>query len=288
MCFIMIRMGKNMNDSIRESFSYFGLYKKILQVQKRIVPECVSFGTDKNQYFLYYEPARIISDKIILWVHGGGWNAGTPKYFDFVGQCVANAGYRFISVGYRLSPKNKYPCQIEDVCAGYQASIQYLDSKKINISKVIVSGSSAGAHLSSILCYSKSVQDQYDVDVSNVIGFIGVGGPYCFSHASLPVRILLNQLFDKDYNRADGEPCSVMDAGSIPMLLIQSRHDGLIDFSSAERFYEKAASLGNACELYEVIDKKNTHSWYTAGMFLETRDENKGLDKFFSWIEKGN
>ena len=25
---------------------------------------------------------------------------------------------------------------------------------------------------------------------------------------------------------------------------------------------------------------------YTAGMFLETRDENKGLDKFFSWIEE--
>ena len=38
-------------------------------------------------------------------------------------------------------------------------------------------------------------------------------------------------------------------------------------------------------ELYEVVDKKNTHSWYTAGMFLETRAENKGLDKFFSWIE---
>lgn len=108
--------------------------------------------------FLYYEPEQTASDKVIIWVHGGGWNAGTPKYFDFVGQCVANAGYHFVSIGYRLSPKNKYPCQIEDVCNGYKAAIQCLNERNIDTSKVIVSGSSAGAHLSSILCYSKSVQ----------------------------------------------------------------------------------------------------------------------------------
>ena len=273
-------------DSIRESLSYFGLYWKMLRVRKRIIPESVSFGNDKNQYFVYYEPKHAVSDKIIVWVHGGGWNAGTPKYFNFVGQCVANAGYRFVSIGYRLSPKNKYPCQIEDVCAGYQAALRYLESKKINTSKVIVSGPSAGAHLSSILCYSKSVQHQYDVDVSNVVGFIGVGGPYSFSvRISLSVKLLLNQLFEKNYDRTKGEPCSLMDESDIPMLLIQSRHDGLIDFSCAEEFYKKAISLGITCELYEVVDKKNTHSWYTAGMFLETRAENKGLDKFFSWIE---
>ena len=275
-----------MNDSIRESFSYFDLYRKMLRVKKRMIPESVSFGQDKDQYFLYYEPEHTVSDKIIVWVHGGGWNAGTPKYFDFAGQCVANAGYRFVSVGYRLSPKNKYPCQIEDVCAGYKAALRYLESKKINISKVIVSGPSAGAHLSSIMCYSKAIQDRYDVDVSNVIGFIGVGGPYSFSvRTSLSVKLLLDQLFEKNYDRTKGEPCSLVNASNISMLLIQSRHDGLIDFSCAEELYKKAISLGIACELYEVVDKKNTHSWYTAGMFLETREENKGLDKFFSWIE---
>ena len=275
-----------MDDSIRESLSYFGLYRKMLRVKKSIVPELVSFGQDKDQYFLYYEPEHTVSDKIIVWVHGGGWNAGTPKYFDFAGQCVANAGYRFVSIGYRLSPKNKYPCQIEDVCAGYKAALRYLNDKKIDTSKVIVSGPSAGAHLSSILCYSKSVQETYDVDVSNVIGFIGVGGPYSFSvHTSLSVKLLLGQLFEKHYDRTKGEPCALMDASNIPMLLIQSRHDGLIDFSCAEEFYKKAVSLGIICELYEVVDKKNTHSWYTAGMFLETRRKNKGLDKFFTWIE---
>lgn len=275
-----------MNDSLRESLSYWGLYKKIFQIKKEIKPQVVSFGNDKQQYFLYYEPKNITSDKVILWVHGGGWNAGSPKYFDFVGQCVAKHGYRFVSLGYRLSPKNKYPCQIEDVCNGYNAAISFLRGKGIDTTKIVISGPSAGAHLSSILCYSKKVQEEYAIDLSPVIGFIGAGGPYSFSEKdSLTVRLLLNQLFAKGYDRTQGEPCSLMTKSSIPMLLIQSRHDGLISFSCAEDFYEKAKYLGIPCELYSVVDKKNTHSWYTAGMFLESREENQGLNKFFSWIE---
>lgn len=275
-----------MKDSIRESLSYWGLYGKMLRVKKEFEPQFIPFGDHKHQYFLYYEPENLSSDKVIMWVHGGGWNAGTPKMFDFVGQCVAKNGYRFVSIGYRLSPKYKYPCQLEDVCAAYRAAVKFLTAKGVDIGRIVVSGSSAGAHLSAILCYSRKMQEEFDVDVSNVIGFIGIGGPYTFSgRQSLSVKILLDQLFAKDYNRALGEPYSLMTKSHIPMLLIQSRHDGLIEYSSAEHFYEKAERLGNACELYAVADQKNTHSWYTAGMFLETREKNRTLDTFFCWIE---
>ena len=275
-----------MNDSLREYLSYSGLYMKMFSVKKTIKPEYISFGEHKDQYFLYYEPNNIISDKVFVWIHGGGWNAGSPKYFDFVGQAMAGYGYRFISIGYRLSPKNKYPCQIEDVCNGYIAAINYLKSKNIYVNKIVVSGPSAGAHLASILVYNDAVRERMKVDISGVIGFIGVGGPYSFrTKTTTSVKLLLNQLFEKNYNRDEGEPCYLMDKSNIPMLLIQSKHDGLIDYSCAEMFYRKAMEIGNKCELYSVEDKKNTHSWYTAGMFLETRQQNKGLDKLLSYIE---
>lgn len=275
-----------MYDSLRENLSYFGLYKRMFKVNKVIDSQKIPFGNDNEQYFLYYEPLKLNSDKVVIWVHGGGWNAGSPEFFDFVGQCIAQEGYRFISLGYRLSPKNKYPCQIEDVCKGYCEAIDFLNKKEIDTSKIIVSGPSAGAHLSSILCYSQRWQKSLNVDVSNIIGFIGVGGPYSFTgNMSLPVKLLLNQLFQKEYDRNLGEPCFLMERNHIPMLLIQSKHDGLIEYSCAEKLCEKANYIGNKCELYSVVDKKNTHSWYTAGMFLETRKENFGLDKFFSWIE---
>ena len=276
-----------MNDSLRESLSYFGLYRKMFQVKRKYKPEMVSYGKNKEQYFLYYEPEKIVSDKIIVWIHGGGWNAGNPRFFDFVGQCVCDQGYRFFSLGYRLSPGYKYPCQIKDVCVAYNSAISYLKEKGTDISKIIIAGPSAGAHLASIMCYCRKVQEKYRVDVSNVIGFIGSGGPYSFREdQSLTIRLLLGQLFRKGYNRRNGEPVMLMGKSPIPMLLIQSRHDGLIDYACAENFAARAEELGNVCELYSVTDKKNTHSWYTAGMFLETRAENKGLDKFFSWIEE--
>ncbi len=136
-------------------------------------------------------------------------------------------------------------------------------------------------------CYCRKVQKKYDVDVSNIIGFIGSGGPYSFRDGrGLTISLLLDQLFKKDYNRRNGEPVELMSKNNIPMLLIQSKHDGLVEYACAEDFAKKAKEIGNSCELYSVEDKKNTHSWYTAGMFMETREENKGLDKFFSWIEE--
>ncbi len=275
-----------MKDSTRESLSYFGMYKELLKVRKEIAAEKVAFGQHKDQYFLYFEPAKAISDKVVVWIHGGGWNAGDPNFFYYVGQHIAKSGYRCISIGYRLSPKFKYPTQIEDVCKGYNEAVKFLKDKGIDTSRVIVCGPSAGAHLSSILCYSKEAQEKYHVDVSNVIGYVGWGGPYSFSvPQSLTVKMLTSQLFTKGYDRTLGEPVSLMTESPIPMLLIQSRHDWVVDFACAEAFAERAHELGNICELYEVSDKLDTHSWYTAGVFLKTREESRDLDRFYSFIE---
>lgn len=276
-----------MIDYIRENLSYYPLFWKLLfENKKEITPERVDFGNDKEQYFLYYEPAKIVSDKIVVWIHGGGWNAGSPSQFDYVGQAMAKYGYRFVSIGYRLSTKYKYPAQIEDVCKGYNTAMKFLQDKGIDTSKVIVSGPSAGAHLSSILCYSNMVQALYNVDVSNVIGYVGFGGPYSFRMDSTrTMKALVSMLFPKGYDRLGGEPWSLMSESYIPMLLIHSRHDGIVVFGCAEDFAEKAKTVGNKCEIYEVEDKKNTHSWYTAGCFFCTREENKTLNEFLTYIE---
>ena len=276
-----------MKDYLRESFSYFGLYWRMLRARKHTTPVYKRFGSDKEQYFLCYKPEKVRSDKVIIWVHGGGWNAGNPRFFDYVGQSVSKEGYLMISLGYRLSPKNKYPAQIEDVAKGFNAVIRYLREKNIDTSKVIVAGPSAGAHLTSILCYSKKLQEKYKIDISNIVGYVGFGGPYSFREdQSKTLSILLNQLFTKGYDRREAEPVSLMSGNHIPMLLIQSEHDGVLDFGNAVALEKKAGELGNKCELYRVEDAKNTHSWYTAGCFFEPREENKCVDKFFSYIEK--
>ena len=276
-----------MIDYIRENLSYPELFVKTHRVERKIKPTHIYYGTDKEQYFLYYEPKKRKSDVIIFWIHGGGWNTGSPRSFDHVGQRISDEGYRVISAGYRLSPKHKYPCQIKDVCDCFNAAVTYLDKRDIDTKRIVVVGPSAGAHLASILCYCKKVQDRYGVDISDIKGFVGFGGPYSFRDDQTRTMAYLERLlFKKGYDMRNGEPVRLMDKNHIPMLLIHSRHDGLIGYACAEDFKNRAEKLGNACELYEVKDKKNTHSWYVVGSFLKTRKENYTQDKFFSWIER--
>lgn len=113
-----------MRDYLREMCSYPGLYYRLAKVKKIIIPAQIPYGNDKNQYFLHFAPDSTpsvpIKNKVIIWIHGGGWNAGTPKDFTYVGQSFALEGYHCLSLGYRLSPTNKYPTQVADVCSAFQ------------------------------------------------------------------------------------------------------------------------------------------------------------------------
>ena len=102
-----------MKDYLREMFSYSGLYRRLAKVKKIIKAERIDFGIDKNQFVLHFEPDSGKKSKVVVWIHGGGWNAGTPYDFEYVGQSFALEGYHCVSLGYRLSPKNKYPAQIQ-------------------------------------------------------------------------------------------------------------------------------------------------------------------------------
>ncbi len=83
-----------------------------------------------------------------------------------------------------------------------------------------------------------------------------------------------------------GEPLSkFMDKSSTKMLLIQSRHDGLIGYEQAEKFCARAHELGMDAKVCDVSEKQNTHSAYTAGIFLKERSESETLNMVFEWIE---
>ena len=129
-----------MKDYMREMFSYPGLYSRSAQVKKVIKPRRIDYGSHKEQFFLLFEPEGEKKNKVIIWIHGGGWNSGSPYSFEYVGQSFALEGYHCVSLGYRLSPTNKYPAQIEDVCAAYNKAIEYLEKQGIDCSRVVVTG----------------------------------------------------------------------------------------------------------------------------------------------------
>jgi acetyl esterase/lipase len=86
---------------------------------------------------------------LIVWVHGGGWQAGSKDRPPFL--WLVQKGYALASINYRLSQHATFPAQIEDC----KAAIRWLraNAKKYGFDPkhVGVGGASAGGHLVALL-----------------------------------------------------------------------------------------------------------------------------------------
>lgn len=276
-----------MNDTLREYLSYGSVLIPLLKVKKIIKPTKVQWG-DKNQYFLHYKSLSENSI-LVIYIHGGGWNSGSPSQFHFIGQKFALEGYDCIMPGYRKSPKYHYEDIADDIFNGFVKIEEYIKNNNLSYSKIIIAGSSAGAHLGTLLCSDCEMQRKYGIDGSKLSGLISLAGPLCFDS---PRTFELNKLAGDMFGNKDiaewkkGEPIHKLSQGSsTKMLIIQSRHDGIVGFEQAEKFVARATELGISAEFYEVTEKRNTHSLYSAGIFLWEREQSPLLNKVLEWIE---
>ena len=277
-----------MNDTLREYFSYGSFMIPLLKVKKEIVPRKIQWG-GKSQYFMHYQAPSPQNDTLVVYIHGGGWNNGSPADFHFIGQKIAQEGFDCIMPGYRKSPKYHYEEISEDIFKGYSLIKEYLSEQDKTYSKIVVMGSSAGAHLGALLCIDEERQKKFGIALDEFDGFISLGGPLCFD---FPQTWTLNTLMKDLFGSKEllvwktGEPLSKFEKKTnAAMLIIQSSHDGLIGYEQAEKFYDRAVELGITAKICDVSEKQNTHSAYTAGIFLKDRSESATLDKVFEWIE---
>jgi acetyl esterase/lipase len=95
---------------------------------------------------------------VIVWIHGGGWRAGSKNLASNGIQVrQASRGYAVASINYRLSDVAKHPAQVEDC----KAAIRWLSANAVQYNldtgHIGVWGSSAGGHLVAMLGTSGGV-----------------------------------------------------------------------------------------------------------------------------------
>lgn len=86
------------------------------------------------------------ADKLILYIHGGGFQAVPPgKYmkFPFAAELAARSGLNVVAPDYRLMPEGHFPDTISDVAAAYGALLDAGFKPK----DIAVTGESAGGNL---------------------------------------------------------------------------------------------------------------------------------------------
>ncbi len=77
----------------------------------------------------------------VLYLHGGGYFACSPRTHRPITQGLAQGGVRVFAADYRLAPENPYPAALEDAVAAYRG---LLDA---GITRIAVGGDSAGGGL---------------------------------------------------------------------------------------------------------------------------------------------
>lgn len=126
---------------------------------------------ESNKLDLYLPEKADKPLPLIIWIHGGGWEAGNkdnPRGLDLLKR-----GYAVASINYRLSQEAKYPAQIEDC----KAAVRFLraNAKKYDLDPdhFGVFGESAGGHLVALLGTTGGVKelegDGPNKDVSDAV-----------------------------------------------------------------------------------------------------------------------
>jgi epsilon-lactone hydrolase len=92
----------------------------------------------------WIKAAGVLEDRVILYLHGGGYALGSlTSHRQLVTHIAGAAGARALSLAYRLAPEYPFPAAVEDAAAGYR----WLLKQGISPRRIIIAGDSAGGGL---------------------------------------------------------------------------------------------------------------------------------------------
>ncbi|MDF0518746.1 alpha/beta hydrolase [Bradyrhizobium yuanmingense] len=89
-------------------------------------------------------PAAAPQEKVILYLHGGGFRVGSiVSHRDLTARIGHACGCRVVAINYRLAPEHRFPAALDDALAAYR----YLLDQGFQPADIALAGDSAGGNL---------------------------------------------------------------------------------------------------------------------------------------------
>lgn len=103
-----------------------------------------SYPSDRARSAVWVTAGPVARDKVILYLHGGGYLAGSPwGYRKLVAHLARAAGIRCFIPSYRLAPEHRLPAAFDDALAAHA----HLMALGYRASDIVIGGDSAGGGL---------------------------------------------------------------------------------------------------------------------------------------------
>jgi acetyl esterase/lipase len=235
---------------------------------------------------------------LIIWVHGGGWAAGSKEQVGAIRQL--QRGYAVASIGYRLSGEAIFPAQVEDC----KAAVRWLRANaaqyKLDGDHFGAWGSSAGGHLVALLGTSGGVKE-FDVgnhldQSSSVQAVCDFYGPTDLlqmdAHAppgatlkhdppqSPESRLIGGPIQENKAKVARANPITYIGPDDPPFLIVHGDQDATVPHHQSELLYDALKQAGLRVRFHTV--EGGGH-----GVGIGGRDVDDAVNGFFDRHLKG-
>jgi len=253
----------------------------IFKPDKSITFESLDINDIKAQWII---PRHYNENRIILYIHGGGYIAGSiNSHKDLASRIAKAANAKILIFNYRLAPEHPFPAGLEDV----QAVYQWLIKKHHENSNISLVGDSAGAGLAlallSGLLVKKSPLPKCSVLISPWIDLECKNNSHIENREKDPMlqpgilKKTARLYTDKDLSSPLISPIHNQFTGITPMLIQTGDHEVLVDDSKL--LARKLTRAGAIVQL--EIWENMFHVWHYFAKYLsEGRQAIKGIGNF--------
>ena len=178
---------------------------------------------------------------VVVFIHGGGWNSGTPGDYRFIGRTLAREGYVVVLSGYRLGPEGRYPVMLEDSALAVVWVRQHAAQYGGDLDRVFLMGHSAGAYNVMMLGLERQWLGRVGVPDTFIKGVIGLSGPYDFyPYTSDSTRAAFGQAADGPST----QPIHFVRVDAPPLLLVTGDADVTVKARNSEALATAMTALG--------------------------------------------
>ena len=242
-------------------------------------------GTKNERQTLdLYAPAEGKDHPVVIWIHGGGWQAGKKTDVQAKPQAFVGKGFVFVSTGYRLLPEATIGQMAGDVAKAIRWTHDHAKEYGGDPDTIFVMGHSAGAQLAALVCADDRYLKAEGLSPSILKGCVPVDG----DTYDVPMQIAtVEERRAKSYRQkfGDGESQKVLSpvthvarGKSIPPFLILHVADHPETKGQSQRLVKTLREAGVAAWAFPAEGKD--HGTINSGLGLPGDEPTKVLFEF--------